>query len=83
MKVLHLSEYGLPDWRIEKAAITAKSKGYKIYFVGAKKQTDYRNLIFDRIYEISWNIKAKYRFPFYYQLLKKKLKILLKKLDLT
>ena len=37
MKVLHLSEYGLPDWRIEKSAITAKREGHDVFFAGQKK----------------------------------------------
>jgi glycosyltransferase involved in cell wall biosynthesis len=73
LKVLHISEYGLPEWFIEKSAITAKRKGYYVYFVGAQKKTDYSNVIFDKIYEIKWDIKAKYKFPFYYHILKRKI----------
>ena len=73
MKVLHLSEYGLPDWRIEKSAITAKRKGYDVFFAGEKNSPQYRNIIFEKIYEFDWNIRAKYKLPFYYQTLKKKI----------
>jgi hypothetical protein len=72
LKVRHLSEYSLPDWRIEKSAITAKRKGYDVFFAGERKKDDYKNVIFNKVYEIPWNIKAKYKFPFYYQILKKK-----------
>lgn len=78
MKVLHISEYGLPEWFIEKSAITAKRKGYYVYFIGAQKNIDYNNVIFDKIYEIKWDIQAKYKFPFYYQLLKRKIKEVIK-----
>ena len=73
MKILHLSEWGLPDWRIEKSAITAKRAGYEVFFAGEKNAHEYRNIIFDKIYEFDWNIKAKYKLPFYYQTLKKKI----------
>ena len=73
MKVLHLSEWGLPDWRIEKSAITSKRAGYEVFFAGEKNAHEYRNIIFDKIYEFDWNIKAKYKLPFYYQTLKKKI----------
>jgi glycosyltransferase involved in cell wall biosynthesis len=73
LKVLHLSEYGLPDWRIEKSAITAKREGYDVFFAGQKKRDDYRNNIFNKVYEIEFNIKAKYKFPLYYHILKKQI----------
>ncbi len=73
MKVLHISEWGLPDWRIEKSAITAKRAGYEVFFAGEKNAHEYRNIIFNKIFEFNWNIKAKYKLPFYYQILKKKI----------
>jgi hypothetical protein len=34
LKVIHFSQNGfLPDWRIEKSAITAKREGIKNFFV--------------------------------------------------
>jgi glycosyltransferase involved in cell wall biosynthesis len=74
VKVLHLSEFGLPDWRIEKSAITAKRKGYDVFFAGEKNVHEYRNITFNKIFEFPWNIKAKYQLPLYYQILKKKIK---------
>ena len=70
MKVLHLSEYGLPDWRIEKSAITAKREGYEVFFAGEKNSPHYRNIIFEKIYEFHWNLTVKNKLPFYYQTLK-------------
>ena len=32
MKILHLSDRGLPDWRIEKAAITGLKAGHEVLF---------------------------------------------------
>jgi glycosyltransferase involved in cell wall biosynthesis len=80
LKVLHISEYSLPEWSIEKSAITAKRKGYDVYFVGAQNKIDYNNVIFDKIYEIKWDIKAKYKFPFYYQILKRKINKVIKEI---
>jgi glycosyltransferase involved in cell wall biosynthesis len=73
LRVLHLSEYGLPDWRIEKSAITAKREGHDVFFTGQINIEDYTNSIFNRIYKIEINIKAKYKIPFYYQIVKKKI----------
>ena len=80
MKVLHLSEYGLPDWRIEKSAITAKREGHDVFFAGQKKKYGYTNKIFNKIYEIEINIIAKYKFPFYYQIVKKKINNIIKEI---
>ena len=83
LKVLHLSESSLPDWRIEKSAITAKREGYDVFFAGENGLREYRNVIFNKIYQFHWNMRAKYKFPFSYQIVKKKLTKLLKKSDLT
>ena len=80
MKVLHLSEFGLPDWRIEKSAISAKRKGYDVFFAGEKNVHEYRNITFNKIYEFNWNIKAKYQLPLYYQTLKKKISNIIKEI---
>ena len=82
LKVLHLSESSLPDWRIEKSAITAKREGHDVFFAGENTKHNYRNFIFNKIYQFHWNFRAKYKFPFYYQIEKKKLITLSKKLDL-
>jgi hypothetical protein len=40
-----LSDGPLPDWRIEKAAISSKNRGYDVYFAGLKPKSNYkRNL---------------------------------------
>ena len=80
MRILHLSEYGLPDWRIQKSAITAKREGYDVFFAGQKKSDDYVNKIFNKIYEIEINILAKYKSPFYYQIVKKNFNNILKEI---
>ena len=80
MRILHLSEYGLSDWRIEKSAITSKRAGYDVFFAGQKKSADYVNKIFNKIYEIEINILAKYKTPFYYQIGKTKINNVIKEI---
>ena len=41
MKILHLSDRGLPDWRIEKAATTALKAGHEVLFGGGKEAISY------------------------------------------
>ena len=73
MKVLHISESSLPDWRIEKSAITAKREGYNVFFAGENNVRDYKNFIFNKIFQFHWDMRAKYKFPFSYQRVKKKI----------
>jgi len=32
MRILHLSDDGLPDWRVEKSALTARKNGHQLFF---------------------------------------------------
>jgi glycosyltransferase involved in cell wall biosynthesis len=73
LKVLHISESSLPDWRIEKSAITAKREGYDVFFAGEKNIRDYKNFIFNKIFQFHWNVRAKYKFPLSYRIVKKKI----------
>ena len=56
MKVLHISHLGLPDWRIEKSAITGINHGYNVFFAGNLLQNDNINesKIFEKLYKIEW-----------------------------
>ncbi len=38
MRILHLSDDGLPDWRVEKSALTAKKNGHEVFFGGRLNQ---------------------------------------------
>ena len=80
MKVLHLSESSLPDWRIEKSAITAKREGHDVFFAGENSIHNYSNFIFNKIYQFHWNFRAKYKFPFFYQIVKKKINNIIKEI---
>ena len=58
LRILHLSTEGLPDWRIEKSAITAKSQGHDVLFAGSKSPFNYDRKTFSKVYEITWTAKA-------------------------
>ena len=55
MKVLHISHLGLPDWRVEKSAITGLNNGYRVFFAGlyAPEFTN-NSKIFEKIYKLDW-----------------------------
>ena len=55
MKVLHVYEYGLPYWRIEKSAITGLKYGYREFFAGMSSPEFTNNpKIFEKIYQLDW-----------------------------
>jgi len=59
MRVLHLSHKGLPDPRIEKAAITARKRGAETYFAGGRvRGLSYPMKIFDETFRLPFNAKA-------------------------
>ncbi|MGH9977632.1 MAG: glycosyltransferase, partial [Nitrososphaeraceae archaeon] len=72
MRVLHLSDYALPDWRIEKSAISALNRNYQVFFAGLPSHTS--NSVFSKIYEINWTPRARRAFPYYWYCVKKQLK---------
>jgi glycosyltransferase involved in cell wall biosynthesis len=72
LRVLHLSDYALPDWRIEKSAISASNRNYQVYFAGLPSHSS--DSVFSRIYEINWTPRARRAFPYYWYCVKKQLK---------
>ncbi|VFJ15005.1 glycosyltransferase [Candidatus Nitrosocosmicus franklandus] len=72
MRILHLSDSSLPDWRIEKAAISSKNRGHKVYFAGRKTSQNYES-IFEKNFVIPWNSRSRNRFPVYWSKLKKQM----------
>ena len=70
MKILHLSDAGLPDWRTEKSAITASNHGHEVMFAGGDSK-NYHTKTFSKVYEIKWTFKAKIGIPFYWHSVKK------------
>ena len=72
MRVLHISDYALPDWRIEKSAISALNRNYRVFFAGLPSHTS--NNIFSKTYEINWTPRARRAFPYYWYCVKKQIK---------
>ena len=72
MRVLHISDYALPDWRIEKSAISALNRNYQVFFAGLPSHTS--NNIFSKTYEINWTPRARRAFPYYWYCVKKQIK---------
>ena len=71
MKILHLSHEGLPDWRVEKSAITATRNSHEVIFCG--RTSNYKTPIFSNIYQINWNAKARLGIPIYWSSVKRQL----------
>jgi glycosyltransferase involved in cell wall biosynthesis len=72
LRILHLSDYALPDWRIEKSAISALNRNYQVFFAGLPSHTS--NNVFSKIYEVNWTPRARRAFPYYWYCIKKQLK---------
>lgn len=68
---MHLSHEGLPDWRVEKSAITAARNGHQVFFCG--RPSNYETTLFHKIYQINWNAKARLGIPMYWESVKRKL----------
>jgi len=74
MKILHLSNNGLPDTRVERSAQTGKKEGHNIGFAGPFiKGLNLPVNAFDKFYKIPFNKFANVRIPFYWGALKRKL----------
>jgi Glycosyltransferase Family 4 len=72
LKILHLSHESLPDWRIEKAAISALNNSHEVAFAGIYPK-DYNNDTFSEIFSMVWTAKARFGIPFYWRSVKKQL----------
>lgn len=77
MRILHLSDDGLPDWRVEKSALTAKKNGHDVFF-GGRLNRNSRSTVFSEIYPIKWNAAAMIGIPYYYHGVKKQIERLVK-----
>ena len=79
MRVLHLSDDGLPDSRVEKAALTGKKNGFEVFF-GGRLNPNSHSPAFSGIYPIDWTAKAMIGIPYFYDRVKKQVKKLADKL---
>jgi len=77
MRILHLSDDGLPDWRVEKSALTAKKNGHEVFFGGRLKSIT-RSTVFSETYPIKWTASAMIGIPYYYHHVKKQIEKLVK-----
>ncbi len=77
MKILHLSDDGLPDWRVEKSALTAKKAGHEVFF-GGRLNNNAKSTIFSEIHRVKWTAGAMVGIPYYYHRVKKQIEKLVK-----
>jgi glycosyltransferase involved in cell wall biosynthesis len=77
MRILHLSDDGLPDWRVEKSALTAKKNGHDVFFAGRLKSIT-QSTVFSETYPIKWTASAMIGIPYYYHRVKKQIEKLVK-----
>jgi len=74
MKILHLSDNGLPDARVERAALTGKREGHITSFAGPfVKGTALSVKSFDKSFTMPFNKFANAKVPSYWRVLKRKL----------
>jgi hypothetical protein len=76
LKVLHLSDMHLPDWRIEKSAFTDLNRGHEVVFAGMK--SNYTGNVFSKVFQIHWTPRARRAVPFYWHSVKKQLEGVIK-----
>jgi len=72
MRILHLSDDGLPDWRVEKSALTAKKNGHEVFF-GGRLNSSSHSTVFSETYPIEWTASAMIGIPYYYHRVKKQI----------
>jgi hypothetical protein len=77
LKILHLSNMDLPNWRTEKAAISGLNRGQNVIFAGTGA-SNYDNTIFSKIYQIRWTAHARLGIPFYWHSVKKQVERVLR-----
>lgn len=77
MRILHLSDDGLPDWRVEKSALSAKKKGYEVFFAG-RLNSIAQSTVFSETYPIKWTAAAMIGIPYYYRRVKEQIEKLVK-----
>jgi glycosyltransferase involved in cell wall biosynthesis len=78
LRILHLSDDGLPDWRIEKSALTASRLGHEVVFAGGKNHINYSRRTFPQTYEVNWTPNARRAIPSHWHPVKKQLEKVIK-----
>lgn len=77
LRILHISEGRLPDWRIEKSAISASNLGYETFFMG-DDSINYSNKIFSKLYKIHWTARTRLGISTSWHYLKKEVEKVIK-----
>jgi hypothetical protein len=77
LRILHLSDDRLPDWRVEKSAISGLNHGYEVFFGGPKESISTKQT-FNKISEINWTGRSRRGIPFYWHSVKKQVKRVLR-----
>jgi glycosyltransferase involved in cell wall biosynthesis len=77
LKILHLSDTGLPDWRVEKSAITGIKQGYSLLFAGPRDWRMHSEKTFSSTYELDWTSWSRMGIPYHWHMIKKQLKSIL------
>lgn len=70
--ILHISNQGLPDWRIEKSALSSKKRDHKVCFAGLQVTKNVINT-FDDWYALDRDYKARYHYTVEWVKLKRQL----------
>ncbi len=73
LKILHVSDDPLPDWRVEKSALTLKNDGNMVFFAGKEPLSNYTRNIFNKIFSLNWTPKARYQIPYEWYKIKNQL----------
>jgi hypothetical protein len=60
----------LPDWRIEKSALTALNHGHQVAF-GGTYSPNYNRRVFSDLYVIDWHFATRFGVPFFWNSVKK------------
>jgi|SRR5215204_2833902 len=73
---MHLSDMPLPDWSIEKSALTDSNLGREVHFGGFRSQCTGK--VFSKLFQIERTPTARRVVPFYWRSIQKQLEIVLK-----
>ena len=76
MRILHLSHESLPDWRVEKSALTAIKSDHYVMFAG-KAPAKYQSEVFSKIFALNWSAGARYGLPYHWYTMKKHIRKIL------
>jgi glycosyltransferase involved in cell wall biosynthesis len=56
LRILHLSHGSLPDWRIEKSALSGRKNGHDVFFAGERPREGYASFAFSKLLEVDWMV---------------------------